>query len=50
MKEQNCEEEAMKLLDDIPNGRRALLDNYDNLLSVAEYCNTNYIQVLRLHL
>lgn len=45
MKEQNLEEEVGKLLDQIPSGRRALLENYDNLLSVAEYCNTSYIQV-----
>lgn len=49
MKEQNCEE-VLKILDDIPNGRRALVENYDNLLNVAEYCNNNYIQVLLLHL
>lgn len=48
MKEQNSEEEVMKILDDIPNGRRALLENYDNLLNVAEYCNNNYTQVLLL--
>lgn len=46
MKEQNSEEEVMKILGDIPNGRQALLENYDNLLKVAEYCNSNYIQVL----
>lgn len=45
MKEQKCEEEVVKILDEIPNGRRALLENYDNLLNVAEYCNNNYIQV-----
>lgn len=45
MKEQKCKEEVVKILDEIPNGRRALLENYDNLLNVAEYCNNNYIQV-----
>lgn len=45
MKEQKLEEEVGKILDEIPNGRRALLENYDNLLNVAEYCNNNYIQV-----
>lgn len=46
MKEQNFKEEVLKVLDEIPNGRRALLENYDNLLNVAEYCNNNYIQVV----
>lgn len=50
MKEQNSEEEVIKILADIPNCRRALLENYDNLLNVAEYCNSNYIQVLLLQL
>lgn len=50
MKEQNSEEEVMKILDDIPNSRQALLENYDNLLNVAEYCNNKYIQVLLLQL
>lgn len=45
MKEQKCKEEVVKILDEIPNGRRALLENYDNLLNVAEYCNNNYLQV-----
>eukprot|EP00066_Takifugu_rubripes_P030413 XP_011619679.1 PREDICTED: abl interactor 1-like isoform X2 [Takifugu rubripes] len=44
MKEQKLEEEVVKILDEIPNGRRALLENYDNLLNVAEYCNNNYVQ------
>lgn len=46
MKEQKLEEEVVKILDEIPNGRRALLENYDNLLNVAEYCNSSYIQVV----
>ncbi|CAF95639.1 unnamed protein product, partial [Tetraodon nigroviridis] len=44
MKEQNLEDEVMKILDDIPNGRQALMENYDNLMNVAEYCNNNYTQ------
>lgn len=47
MKEQNPEDEVMKILDHIPNARRALLENYDNLLNVAEYCNNSYTQVRR---
>lgn len=47
MKEQKFEEEVVKILNEIPNGRRALLQNYDNLLNVAEYCHNNYIQVIR---
>lgn len=45
MREQKLEEELGKIWEEIPNGRRALLENYDNLLNVAEYCNSNYIQV-----
>lgn len=45
MKEQKLEEEVGQILEEIPTGRRALLDNYDNLLSVAEYCNHSYVQV-----
>lgn len=50
MKEQKLEEEVVKILDEIPNARRALLENYDNLLNVAEYCNNNYVQVSWLQL
>lgn len=46
MKEQNFQEEVMKILEEIPKARSALVENYDNLLNVAEYCNSNYIQVL----
>lgn len=45
MKEHNFDEEVVKILNEIPNGRRALLENYDNLLNVAEYCSNNYLQV-----
>lgn len=45
MKEHSLEEEVMKILNEIPNRRRALLENYDNLLNVAEYCSNNYLQV-----
>lgn len=35
----------MLLEEEIPAGRRALLDSFPNLDRVAEYCETNYIQV-----
>lgn len=35
----------MLLEEEIPAGRRALLDSFTNLESVAEYCETNYVQV-----
>ncbi|XP_048389854.1 abl interactor 2 isoform X7 [Stegostoma tigrinum] len=34
----------MLLEEEIPAGRRALLDSYHNLDRVAEYCESNYIQ------
>uniref|UniRef100_UPI0037E84888 ABI family, member 3a isoform X2 n=1 Tax=Semicossyphus pulcher TaxID=241346 RepID=UPI0037E84888 len=44
MKEQNFKEEVMKIMEEAPNARKALLENYDNLLNVADYCYNNYIQ------
>ncbi|XP_078101732.1 abl interactor 1-like, partial [Sander vitreus] len=44
MKEQKLEEEVMKILEEAPSARKALLENYDNLLNVADYCYNNYIQ------
>ncbi|XP_070704531.1 ABI family, member 3a isoform X1 [Pempheris klunzingeri] len=44
MKEQNFKEEVMKIMEEAPNARKALLENYDNLLSVADYCCNNYLQ------
>lgn len=35
----------MLLDEEIPAGRGALLDSYANLERVAEYCESNYIQV-----
>lgn len=35
----------MLLEEEIPAGRRALLDSFTNLERVAEYCENNYIQV-----
>lgn len=34
----------MLLEEEIPGGRRALLDSYTNLERVADYCENNYIQ------
>uniref|UniRef100_A0A671TTF1 Abl interactor 2 n=1 Tax=Sparus aurata TaxID=8175 RepID=A0A671TTF1_SPAAU len=34
----------MLLEEEIPAGRRALLDSFTNLERVAEYCETNYVQ------
>lgn len=35
----------MLLEEEIPAGRRALLDSFTNLDRVAEYCESNYVQV-----
>uniref|UniRef100_A0A3Q3GLW8 Uncharacterized protein n=1 Tax=Labrus bergylta TaxID=56723 RepID=A0A3Q3GLW8_9LABR len=32
------------IMEEAPNARKALLENYDNLLNVADYCCSNYIQ------
>ncbi|XP_074551945.1 ABI family, member 3a isoform X2 [Halichoeres trimaculatus] len=44
MKEQNFTEQVRKIMEEAPNARKALLENYDNLLNVADYCHNNYIQ------
>ncbi|XP_059204892.1 ABI family, member 3a isoform X1 [Centropristis striata] len=44
MKDQKFTDEVMKILDEAPNARKALLENYDNLLRVSEYCCSNYLQ------
>ncbi|XP_076608556.1 ABI family, member 3a isoform X2 [Chaetodon auriga] len=44
MKEQNFKEEVMKIMEEAPGARKALLENYDNLLNVADYCYSSYIQ------
>lgn len=35
----------MLLEEEIPAGRRALLDSFTNLERVADYCESNYVQV-----
>ena len=37
----------MLLEEEIPSGKRALIESYQNLTRVAEYCENNYIQVSR---
>lgn len=36
----------MLLEEEIPAGRTALLDSFTNLERVAEYCESNYVQVI----
>ncbi|RVE70054.1 hypothetical protein OJAV_G00084390 [Oryzias javanicus] len=44
MKNQNLDLEVAKILEDVPGSRKALRENYDNLLNVADYCCSNYPQ------
>ncbi|XP_036073064.1 ABI family, member 3a isoform X2 [Oryzias melastigma] len=44
MKNQNLDLEVAKILEDAPSSRKALRENYDNLLNVADYCCSNYTQ------
>lgn len=38
----------MLLEDEIPAGKRALVESYQNLIRVADYCENNYVQVREL--
>lgn len=38
----------MLLEEEIPAGKRALVESYQNLTRVADYCENNYVQVGRV--
>ncbi|XP_048102934.1 ABI family, member 3a isoform X1 [Alosa alosa] len=44
MKDQNYTEEVVKILQEAPSARQALLENYTNLYNVADYCEKNYLE------
>jgi NAD+--asparagine ADP-ribosyltransferase len=37
--------ELQMLEEEIPAGKRALVESYQNLTQVADYCENNYVQV-----
>lgn len=45
MKDQNYKDEVTKILEEAPSARKALQENYQNLLNVADYCYNTYTQV-----
>ncbi|MEQ2291721.1 hypothetical protein AMECASPLE_015826 [Ameca splendens] len=44
MKDQNFKDEVAKILEEAPNARKGLRENYENLLNVADYCYNTYTQ------
>ncbi|XP_008414688.1 ABI family, member 3a isoform X2 [Poecilia reticulata] len=44
MKDQNYKDEVTEILEEAPNARKALQENYQNLLNVADYCYNTYTQ------
>lgn len=38
----------MLLEEEIPAGKNALVESYQNLTRVADYCENNYVQVSKL--
>ncbi|XP_061606230.1 ABI family, member 3a [Phyllopteryx taeniolatus] len=44
MRADALKEEVVKILNEAPNSRKLLLENYDNFMNVADYCCNNYIQ------
>ena len=45
MKDQSCTDEITQIFQEAAPARQALLDNYNNLMNLAEYCENNYLQV-----
>lgn len=44
MKADELKEEVAKILNQAPESRKLLVENYNNFIQVADYCCQNYIQ------